>query len=186
MDLKVMDLKDRASALTESAKHRMAEKHAESLERENDRLKVEVSALRDQSDRDADRMERILDSLDEATTTPKKHRIRRLMTLSMAAGSAYVLGAKAGRERYDQLRTWWSERRTNGVDRMNEWGEDVTARAGGVVQDASQRAAGKVAETGDAIARKVDQVSTKAAGSVEQTGKKASKAVEDAGTPRTA
>jgi FtsZ-binding cell division protein ZapB len=186
MDLKVMDLKDRASALTESAKHRMAEKHAESLERENDRLKVEVSALRDQSDRDADRMERILDSLDEATTTPKKHRLRRLMTLSMAAGSAYVLGAKAGRERYDQLRSWWSERRTTGVDRMNEWGEDATARAGGVVQDASQRAAGKVAETGDAIARKVDQVSAKAAGSVEQTGKKASKAVEDAGTPRTA
>ncbi len=180
-----MDLKDRASALTESAKHRLAEKHAEGLERENDRLKVENSALRGQSDLERDRMERILDSLDEATASPKKHRLRRLMMLSVAAGSAYVMGAKAGRERYDQLRTWWAERRTNGVDRMNEWGEDVTTRAGGAVQGASQRAAGKMAETGDAIARKVDQVSTKAAGSVEQTGKKASRAAEDAGTPRT-
>ncbi len=180
-----MDLKDRASALTESAKHRLADKHAESLERENDRLKVENSALRGQSDLERDRMERILDSLDEATASPKKHRLRRLMMLSVAAGSAYVMGAKAGRERYDQLRTWWAERRTNGVDRMNEWGEDVTTRAGGAVQGASQRAAGKMAETGDAIARKVDQVSTKAAGSVEQTGKKASRAAEDAGTPRT-
>jgi hypothetical protein len=107
------------------------------------------------------------------------------MTLSMAAGGAYVIGAKAGRERYDQLRTWWAERRTNGVDRMNEWGEDVTSRAGGAVKGASQRAAGKVAETGDAIARKVDQVSTKAAGSVEQTGQKASKAVADSGIPPT-
>jgi hypothetical protein len=180
-----MDLKDRASALTESAKHRLAEKHAESLERENDRLKIENSALRGQSDRDRERMERILDSLDDATASPKKHRFRRLMTLSVAAGGAYVVGAKAGRERYDQIRAWWAERRTNGVDRMNEWGEDVTSRAGGAVKGASQRAAGKVAETGDAIARKVDQVSTKAAGSVEQTGQKASKAVADAGIPPT-
>jgi hypothetical protein len=180
-----MDLKDRASALTESAKHRLAEKHAESLERENDRLKIENSALRGQSDRDRERMERILDSLDDATASPKKHRLRRLMTLSVAAGGAYVVGAKAGRERYDQIRAWWAERRTNGVDRMNEWGEDVTSRAGGAVKGASERAAGKVAETGDAIARKVDQVSTKAAGSVEQTGQKASKAVADSGIPPT-
>lgn len=180
-----MDLKERASALTESAKHRLAEKHTESLERENDRLKVENSTLRGESDRDRDRIERILDSLEADSSSPKKHRLRRLATLSMAAGGAYVMGAKAGRERYDQLRTWWSERRTNGVDRMNDWGEDVTSRTGGAVAGASQRAAGKVAETGDAIARKVDKVSTKAAGSVQQTGQKASKAVEDAGTPPT-
>lgn len=180
-----MDLRERASTLTENAKHRLAEKHTESLERENDHLKVENSTLRGESDRDRDRMERILDSLEADSSKPKKHRIRRLATLSMAAGGAYIMGAKAGRERYDQLRTWWSERRTNGVDRMNEWGEDVTSRAGDAVAGASQRAAGKVAETGDAIARKVDQASTKAAGSVAQTGQKASKAVEDAGTPPT-
>ncbi len=180
-----MDLRERASALTESAKQRLAEKHADALERENDRLKVENSTLRGQTDSDRDRMDRILSSLDEMQSTPSKHRLRRLMTLSAAAGGAYVLGAKAGRERYDQLRGWWGERRTNGMDRMNVWGEDVTAKAGEAVQGASQRAAGKVAGTGDAIARKVDQVTTKAAGSVEQSGQKASKAVEDAGTPPT-
>ncbi len=180
----MMDLKERASSITDSAKQRLAERHAESLERENERLKVENSGLRDQTDRDRERMERILGSLDDATATPKKHRIRRLMTLSVAAGSAYVLGAKAGRERYDQLKGWWAERRNQGVDRMNEWGEDVTARAGGTVQAASQKAADKVVQTGDAISRKVDQTTAKAAGTVEETGTKASKAVEDAGTQR--
>lgn len=180
----MMDLKERASSITDSAKQRLAERHAESLERENERLKVENSGLRDQTDRDRERMERILGSLDDATATPKKHRIRRLMTLSVAAGSAYVLGAKAGRERYDQLKGWWAERRNKGVDRMNEWGEDVTARAGGTVQAASQKAADKVVQTGDAISRKVDQTTAKAAGTVEETGTKASKAVEDAGTQR--
>jgi ferritin-like metal-binding protein YciE len=180
----MMDLKERAGSITESAKQRLADRHAENLERENERLKVENSGLRDQTDRDRERMERILDSLDDATASPKKHRIRRLMTLSVAAGSAYVLGAKAGRERYDQLKSWWSERRNQGVDRMNEWGEDVTARAGGTVQAASQKAADKVVQTGDAISRKVDQTTAKAAGTVEETGTTASKAVEDAGTKR--
>ena len=180
----MIDLKDRASALTESAKQRLAERHAESLERENERLKMENSTLREQTDRDRDRMERILDSLDDVTAGPKKHRIRRLMTLSVAAGGAFVMGAKAGRERYEQLRTWWAERRNQGVDRMNGWGEDVTARAGGAVQEASATAADRVSETGDAIARAVDQTAAKAAGTVRQTGTKASKAVEDAGTQR--
>jgi hypothetical protein len=180
----MMDLRDRASSISESAKHRLAERHAESLERENERLKVENSTLRDQTGRDRDRMERILDTLDDAVATPKKHRIRRLMTLSVAAGGAYVLGAKAGRERYEQIKTWWAERRNQGVDRMNEWGEDVTSRAGETVQAASQRAAGKVSQTGDAISRTVDQTTSRAAGTVEDTGTKASQAVEDAGTQR--
>ncbi len=156
----MLDLKDRATALTESAKQRLAERHAEALERENDRLKVENSSLREQTDQDRDRIERILDSLDDVTTAPKRHRLRRLMTLSIAAGGAYVMGAKAGRERYEQIRNWWADRRTQGIDRMNEWGEDVTSRAGGAMQGVTQ----------------------KAAGTVEETGTKAAKAVEDAGT----
>jgi hypothetical protein len=156
----MLDLKDRATALTESAKQRLAERHAEALERENDRLKVENSSLREQTDQDRDRIDRILDSLDDVTTAPKRHRLRRLMTLSIAAGGAYVMGAKAGRERYEQIRNWWADRRTQGIDRMNEWGEDVTSRAGGAMQGVTQ----------------------KAAGTVEETGTKAAKAVEDAGT----
>ena len=156
----MMDLKDRASAFTDSARQRLAERHAESLERENERLKMENSTLREQTDRDRDRMERILDSFEDVTAPPKKHRIRRLMTLSSAAGGAYVMGAKAGRERYEQIRTWWNERRNQGVDRMNEWGQDATARAGDTIQDVAGRAAT----------------------TVEQTGSRASKAVRESGT----
>jgi hypothetical protein len=171
--------------LTETAKHRLAELHTEHLERENDRLKMENAALRGQTEREQDKIEKILDSLETtASTSPKKHRIRRLGTLSVAAGGAYVLGAKAGRERYEQIKRWWAERRNGGVERMNEWGEDVTSRASDAVQTASQRAADKVATTGDSVARTVDQAAAKAAGKVEQTGAKASKAVGDAGTQR--
>ena len=177
-----MDLKDRATVLTETAKHRLAERHMEHLERENDRLKVENATLRTQTDREDEKIEKILDSLQSTTAGPKRHRIRRLMTLTVAAGGAYMMGAKAGRERYEQIKRWWAERRTNGVGHMNEWGEDVTARASDAVHSASQRAADKVVETGDAVARKVDRAAAKAAGTVEQTGTKASRAVEDAGT----
>ena len=180
-----MNLKDRASVITETAKHRLAERHAESLERENERLKVENSTLRGQSAQDRDRMERLLDSLDDVVTPkPKRHRIRRLMTLTVAAGGAYMMGAKAGRERFDQIKNWWADRRTQGVDRVNEWGEDVTSRAGETVQSATQRAAERVSGTGNTVANKVDQAAAKATGTVEETGTKASKAVEDAGTQR--
>jgi hypothetical protein len=180
----MMNLRDKAGVITESAKHRLAERHAESLERENQRLKVENSTLRDQSDQDRDRMERLLDSLEDVTAKPKKHRLRRLMTLTVAAGGAYMMGAKAGRERYEQMKGWWADRRTRGVDRVNEWGEDVTSRAGDAVQSATQKAAERVSGTGDSVASKVDQATAKAAGTVEETGTKASKAVEDAGNPR--
>lgn len=179
-----MDLKDRATVLTETARHRLAERHTEHLERENDRLKMENAALRGQTEREQDKIEKILGSLEAGTSGPKKHRIRRLMTLSVAAGGAYMMGAKAGRERYEQIKTWWAERRNGGVDRVNEWSEDVTSRASDAVQGASQLAAEKVVETGDAVARKVDQATTRAAGTVEQAGTKASKAVQDSGTQR--
>jgi G3E family GTPase len=179
-----MDLKDRATVLTETAKHRLAERHMEHLERENDRLKVENATLRTQTDREDEKIEKILDSLRSTTAGPKRHRIRRLVTLSAAAGGAYVMGAKAGRERYVQIKRWWAERRNDGVGHMNEWGDDMTARASDAVQSASQRAADKVVETGDAVARTVDRAAAKAAGTVEHTGTKASKAVEDAGTQR--
>jgi hypothetical protein len=180
-----MDLKDRASVLTDSAKQRLAERHTDHLERENDRLKVENATLRSQTEREADKIEKLLDSLESANSGPTTHRLRRLMTLTVAAGGAYMMGAKAGRERYEQIKLWWAERRSNGMGRMNEWGEDVGARTSDAVQGASHRAAEKVAETGDAVARKVDQAAAKAAGTVEQTGTKAAKAVGDStGTQR--
>ena len=93
-----MDLKDRASVLTDSAKQRLAERHTDHLERENDRLKVENATLRSQTEREADKIEKLLDSLESANSGPTTHRLRRLMTLTVAAGGA-LTGYAGGLDR---------------------------------------------------------------------------------------
>jgi len=40
--------------------------------------------------------------------------------LVSAAGSAYVMGSKAGRERYDQIRRWWTDTTAKLKDRAVE------------------------------------------------------------------
>ena len=137
-----MDLKDRASVITDSAKHRLAERHTDHLERENDRLKVENATLRTQTDREDEKIEKILDSLQSTTAGPKRHRIRRLMTLTVAAGGAYVIGAKAGRERYEQIKA--------GAGRIAQ-NPTVRATAGKAQEAAGQQAAAVAATAKDKV-----------------------------------
>lgn len=42
-------------------------------------------------------------------TAAKPHRLWRLIWMSLGAGCGYVLGAKAGKERYQQMRRWGQE-----------------------------------------------------------------------------
>lgn len=50
----------------------------------------------------------------------KPHRFRRTLTLVVAAGAAYVMGAKAGRERFDQIDEWWCGLREKGMRTNDE------------------------------------------------------------------
>ena len=155
-----MDLKDRTMALAESVKNRRTQGRDDRMERDIERLRVENDALKEQIDRDRDRLSKVLGSLESkaAKTGAKPHRLRRLFTLTAAAGGAYVVGAKAGRERYDQIRQWWSQMRGRGPvsdapDAVQEWVdkagsalEDAGARASEAIQTASQEATDKIKE----------------------------------------
>ena len=155
-----MDLKERTMALTESVKNRRIEDRNDRMERDIERLRVENQALKEEIDRDRDRLSKVLGSLESTTVKAgsKSHRIRRLFTLTAAAGGAYVVGTKAGRERYEQIRQWWlkmrdrsplSDAREAGqewVDKAGSAVEDAGARASDAIQTASQKAANKIQE----------------------------------------
>lgn len=70
--------------------------------------------------------------------------------LVLAAGVAgYVLGTRAGRERYEQIRTqsskvWNSPTVQHGVDEAGEAAKKGAAAAGGKVADAASSAGAKV------------------------------------------
>jgi hypothetical protein len=160
----MMDLKEKASALTESAKNRWTEDRNEKMARDIERLKVQNDALREEIDRDRSRLSELLDTLGD-TTSPKvkKHRIRRIITLTSAAGAAYVMGAKAGRERYNQIRTWFDDMRGKG---QGMWESDTVQTGVGNVQEGVANAKDAIVDVKDDMK---DQMSKKTS-SIDEMG----------------
>ncbi|MGZ8631730.1 MAG: uroporphyrinogen-III C-methyltransferase [Actinomycetota bacterium] len=99
---------DRMSDLGERVRGRMMETRLDKVDRENDRLKHEVRLLREDLQEERGTLQSALDALkrDERVTVrtkaPKKRRGRILRTI-VIGGGAYLLGARAGRERYDRV-----------------------------------------------------------------------------------
>jgi hypothetical protein len=113
-----MQLQERAKMLGNDAKHRMREVKLEKADRERNRLRAENQMMRERLEHTDEELFRALDAIDDmakadggTARTPRRHRIRRLFVLGAAAGSAYVMGAKAGRERYESMRRWWTDMR---------------------------------------------------------------------------
>lgn len=71
-------------------------------------LKTENSLLGDQLDREREEQKRLVNLLEDAVSarpTVKKRRFGIIRTL-VIIGIAYVVGARAGRGRYEEILTW--------------------------------------------------------------------------------
>src|ERR671914_3033029 len=81
-------------------KERLLDRRVDKLSRENDELKDRVEELRHDLDAEQDRRKETLDALSKAQKRPGR------MKWLVLAGGAYVMGTKAGRARYEQMRSW--------------------------------------------------------------------------------
>ena len=81
-------------------KERFLDRRIEKLSKENDKLREAVGELRHDLDDAQDRSKETLAALSKKTRRPGR------MKWLVLAGGAYVLGAKAGRGRYEQLKEW--------------------------------------------------------------------------------
>lgn len=81
-------------------KERFLDRRVEKLSKENDKLREAVGELRQDLDEAQDRSKETLAALSKKTRRPGR------MKWLVLAGGAYVLGAKAGRGRYEQLKEW--------------------------------------------------------------------------------
>ena len=80
-------------------KERWIDRRVDKLSKENARLREEVGELREDLDEAEGRSKETLAALSK-TRRPGR------MKWIVLAGGAYVLGAKAGRARYEQLKNW--------------------------------------------------------------------------------
>ncbi len=117
-----MEIKDRAISARDAMNRKRLERRLEEVRQDNARLSLENEALHEETRREQGELERLLDALERvsANGTKKPHRIRRTVTLVIAAGGAYVMGAKAGRERFDKIKEWWERTRVNGMRAKDE------------------------------------------------------------------
>lgn len=94
---------DRVTDLGDHARKRVVHSRMEKLDRDNERLRTEVSLLRDDLDEERGSFRDALKVLQTRKLTVKERRSPRLIRTLVIAGGAYVLGTRDGRERYNQI-----------------------------------------------------------------------------------
>jgi cell division septum initiation protein DivIVA len=107
-------------------KERWLDRRVEKLSKENDELREAVDELRRDLDEEHGRSKETLQALS------KSKRPGRMKWLVLAGG-AYVLGAKAGRARYEQIKGWTrSVTRSNGNGTATDMTTDTSGTSTGV------------------------------------------------------
>jgi hypothetical protein len=93
------------------------------LDRQNERLRNEVSVLHSKLDHEREEHEELRDAL---RSKPKGVKVRKsgFVRVVLIGGSAYLLGAHEGRERYDEVLRWARSL----PDRMRGTADDVATQ----------------------------------------------------------
>jgi hypothetical protein len=158
-----MDLMDRANDRRRMYMRDRAEHKLDEALRDNARLEQTNELLKQELERD----DRERDQIWSAVQTGMRGRrrsgwFRRTLVLGAGVGAAYVVGAKAGRQRYEEIVSWF--------DRMR-------GRAGMMQDDMSRSMSTKASDMTDTVASKIEQGTSKASDKIEEGGYKAAESV---------
>jgi len=122
------DTKGRIGEVTDKVRERRMEGRVDDLDRENLQLRTEVRDLRGELAHERSLLEDALEGLRErpTPTVVKKKRRGGMLRTVVIGGGAYLLGTRAGRERYDQIMGWIGRKRDEMVLRREETSSDTT------------------------------------------------------------
>ena len=115
--------------LTDRMRSRMTEARLGNMDRDNVRLRGEVAVLRSELDHERSEREEMRDLLRARPKTVKVRGRRPLLRVVVIGAGAYVLGARAGRERYDEILAWARSLRDRAQDRAGGMNDQVKAAA---------------------------------------------------------
>jgi hypothetical protein len=107
--------------LADRLRERRATMRSEHMERENDHLRTELFALRDELERERDERADLLKAISAAASRkPVVKKRTGVLRVIVVGGAAYLLGSRAGRERYDQAMGWLRRLRDRTEERVDE------------------------------------------------------------------
>ena len=122
---------DRLGDIGEKFRDRRTSNKLEHLDDENQRLRTELHSMRSLLDRERSDREEILEALKGKPKTVVKKKRGGLVRMAVIGGGAYVLGSRAGRERYEQIVNWAREMRDRGRDVTGDLKSDAMAATEG-------------------------------------------------------
>lgn len=189
-----MNVKDRAGKMTQIAASRVREAKLENATERNERLRMRNEVLTEELKQERAERDRILEALEKVGSSKKTHRARGFFMLSAAAAAAYVMGSKAGTERYERIRSWWSDLRHRSNGDMDAWAgqvRDATSQASqgmtrigeqaaSTIKDKGAQASAKLQTAAEVAANKVERGTATAADKVEKGSSTAAEATESA------
>src|SRR5262245_44784068 len=129
-------MRDSTQTMTGRVKERWGAARINSLDRQNMRLRDEISQLKTRLEDERSETE---DLKDAPRSSPKVVKVKKrsgFLRVVVIGGAAYVLGTRAGRERYDQLVDWSRSMRSKMERKADEVPSDVE-------DTASQMSAGR-------------------------------------------
>jgi hypothetical protein len=103
----MMKLIERVAASRETLQRKRLEHKIDDSEAEKERLRVENRSLREAVGREHDDMQHLISAVGRIGDDRRRSRARKIGAIAAAAAGAYVLGARAGRERYEQIARRW-------------------------------------------------------------------------------
>jgi hypothetical protein len=115
----------------ERARDRVVAARLTSMDRENEKLRTEASMLRAQLQRERDDEADLRDAL-RASAKGRTVKVRKgsgPLRMLVLAGGAYLLGAKAGRERYGDIVAWVRTQQRRVTGKTEDLGEAIGERA---------------------------------------------------------
>ena len=139
-----MNVTEKIGSVTNELKAKGKHVRSEKLEESNEKLKRENTLLRQQVEEDGTNRDRMLALLDRMETTPRKRKRRGWIRTLVVAGAAYVLGTRAGRERYEQIQRSWSRmlNRTPAgdvIDGVKDLGQTAKEQVGSVAKSVKEQ-----------------------------------------------
>lgn len=153
---------DRLGDVGDRLRERRSNSKVEHLDRENDRLRVELRSARSLLDQERSDRDEILDALKGRPKTVVKKKRGGLIRMVVIGGGAYVLGTRAGRARYEQIVDWAKRMKDRGRDATDDFRSDVVSAANGEMTPREGSPADPIgsagsATTGSTVSTKVEK-----------------------------
>lgn len=141
---------DRLGDVGDKLRERRSNQKMEHLDKENDRLRMELRSIRSMLDRERADRDEILHALKGQPKTVVKKKRGGLLRMVVIGGGAYVLGTRAGRARYEQIVDWAKRMKDRGRDATDDFRGEVVSAGNGekTTRDDAPASAGGFGSTG--------------------------------------